>query len=365
MADQLTEQQFNAVLQQVMQSAPDGLDEAAFQALLDTEVAKAETAGKGFWDRGLDDLQTVRDLKAAGMGPLIEGAQGGGVGGNLVNVAAKAASGPLQWAGRRLYSGLLKQPKALKREFGEAAPGLLNARRLITRGGAEGAETAVEQAAQRADDMITNAPRPSPGVSASRVTSEFGPVLDAVKARVDAGVVPASELDKIVTRITRLNQTANASGGRIDPVRSQTLKRTSQDAAKGAYAQMQKGNTKMLGTDDLLDAATARGFKGGLEDIVPGIKEANAVTQRLIGESKALTDAVGRTSNHLPFGSVSDLAAMGAGAANPLLGVVGKASTMAGPGSAMAIGMNELGKGGLDDAMQRALLVMLSQGSHK
>ena len=66
MADQLTEQQFNTVLQKVMQSAPDGLDEAGFQSLLDNEVAKAETAGKGFWDRGLDDLQTVRDLRAAG-----------------------------------------------------------------------------------------------------------------------------------------------------------------------------------------------------------------------------------------------------------------------------------------------------------
>jgi hypothetical protein len=344
-----------------MASAPDGLDEAGFQSLLDREVAKEESAAKPWYRKGIDDLEAVRDLREAGFGPSIDGAAGGGVSSaSIVNVAAKPTVGVIQGLGRRLYGGLLKQPKASKAEFGDVVPGLIDKRRLITRGGAEAAETAVEQSSAKANSMIANAPRPSQGVSANRVTSEFKPVLDAVKARVDAGVVPASELDKIVTRITRIGQTANASGGRIDPSRAQTLKQSAQEAASGAYTQMRKGGSKMLGTDDLLDAATARGFKGGLEDIIPGIKEANAGTQALIGESRALGDAVGRTTNHLPFGSVSDLAAMGAGMTNPLLGVAGKAATMAGPGSAMAIALNEMGKHGLDDATQRALRIALS-----
>jgi len=310
----------------------------------------------------------VPEYITPGLRQLIDGVAGGGV---MTAAPAMAQTGMNIGRGiaQRLYRGLLKPSKAVKQEFGDVVPGLLDKRRLITKGGMNAAETAVEQSANAADAMIANAPRPSRGVSMGRVVKEFRPVRDAVQARIDAGVVPASEMDKIVTRVRRIRDTANAAGGAIDPVRAQTLKRTSQDAAQGAYTQMQKGNAKMLGTDDLLDAATARGFKGGIEDIVPGIKAQNAATQGLIGESKALTEGVGRTSNHLPFGSVSDLAAMAAGVNNPALGVLGKVSTMAGPGSAIAVAMNEAsklaGRTGLDDATQRALLAVMSQGSRK
>lgn len=289
-----------------------------------------------------------------------EGILGGGVM-TAAPAAAKEGLKLVSGLARRMYSGLLKSSKAVRQEFGDVAPGLLDKRRIISKGGAEAAETAVDDSAKVATDMITNAPKPSPGVPARRVVQEFRPVRDAVKARVDAGVAPASELSQIGERARRIRQTGQAAGGRIDPVRAQTLKKTSQEAAEGAYAQMQGRSKKMLGTDDLLDAATARGFKGGLEDIIPGIGAQNRNTQALIGESRAMADAVGRTNNHLPFGSVSDLAAMSAGAANPILGVAGKLSTMAGPGSAMAIALNELGKRGLDDASQRALMVVMSQ----
>lgn len=362
MADeqQLTEQQFNTVVQRVMQSAPDGLDEAGFQSLLDREVLKEETAAKPWYQRGINDLQTVRDLRGAGMGNMIDSAASGGIGANsIVDVARKPVAGVLQRVARKLYGGLLKPTKAVRKEFGDVVPELLDSRRMITRGGAEAAEEAVSASAGVADDMIANAPRPSKGVSPLRVSKEFRPVLDAVKARVDAGVVPASELDKVVDRVQRLRQSASQSGGRFDPQRAQALKRTSQEAATGAYKQMQAGGSKMLSTDDLLDAATARGFKGGIEDIVPGIGQQNAATQRLIGQSRAMADAVGRTGNHLPFGSVSDLAAMGVGTANPLLGIMGKAATMAGPGSAMAIGLNEAGKSNALEALTRAAIIAM------
>lgn len=293
-------------------------------------------------------------------GRMSDGVMGGGV----MTAAPAAAKEGLKLAtglAQRLYTGLLKPSKAVREEFGDVAPGLLDKRRLITKSGADAADAAIDQSSKVANDMIANAPRPTLGVSARRVVQEFRPVRDAVKARVDAGVTPASELSQIGERARRIRQTGQAAGGRIEPVRAQTLKKTSQEAAEGAYAQMQGRSKKMLGTDDLLDAATARGFKGGLEDIIPGIGAQNRNTQTLIGESRALSDAVGRTSNHLPFGSVSDLAAMGVGMANPLLGVAAKASTMAGPGSAMAIALNELGKRGLDAATERALSVAMSQ----
>lgn len=319
---------------------------------------KANAAEQLYDDFARANNSEPNPSRRAAFGRMSDGVTSGGV----VTAAPAMAHEGLKIASglaRRLYSGLLKPSKAIRKEFGDVSEGLLNNRRLISKGGAEAAETAVEQSSKVANDMIANAPRPSPGVSARRVVQEFRPVRDAVKARVEAGVAPASEMGRIGARARRIQQTAKASGGRIDPEKAQTLKRTSQDAAAGAYRQMERGGSKMLGTDDLLDAATARGFKGGLEDIIPGIGKQNQHTQSLMGQSRALADAVGRTSNHLPFGSVSDLAAMGAGAHNPLLGVAGKLSTMAGPGSGIAIALNELGKRGLDKAAERAAMIAI------
>jgi hypothetical protein len=345
---------------------------AQFAAPAVSHAPTPQPAEGGELGRLYDDFMKANNAQPTESGRRMfiqmgEGAMGGGLSsGAPINVAIKKGLPVLQGLAQRLYGGLLKTSKAVKQEFGDVVPGLLEKRRLITKGGAEAAETAIDQSVKKADDMIANTPRPSQGVSPRRIVSEFRPVRDAVQARVDAGVAPASELDKVVDRARRIGGSAKKTGGRFDPTRAQTLKRTSQDAAEGGYRQMERGNAKMLSTDDLLDAATARGFKGGLEDIIPGIGKQNQTTQALIGESRAMADAVGRSSNHLPFGSVSDLAAMGAGAAtNPAVGIVSKLSTMAGPGSALAIGLNEASKLGLDDAMQRALLVAMSQGSHR
>lgn len=346
---------------------PDGTDPAVIQAKVrELTAPKSDTGGSGIVSgyadamrrKGIEPTESQIEMTRN----MVDGVLGGGVSGGLLNVAAKPAVGVLQQVARKIYGGLLKPTKAVRKEFGDVVPELLDSRRMITRGGAEAAEDAVSASASAADNMIANSPRPSKGVSPLRVTKEFRPVLDAVKARVDAGVVPSSELNKVVDRVQRLRQSAAQSGGRFDPQRAQALKRTSQEAATGAYKQMQAGGSKMLSTDDLLDAATARGFKGGIEDIVPGISQQNAATQRLIGQSRAMADAVGRTGNHLPFGSVSDLAAMGVGAANPLLGVMGKAATMAGPGSAMAISLNEMGKSKTIDALTRAAIISMMKG---
>lgn len=343
---------------------PGDTDPSVIQAKVRELTAQPPHANESHWQR-VQRIGAENREKLHQQMPLMKQVEEGILGGGVMTAApGMIAAGPrvIRGIAQRLYNGLLKPSKAVRQEFGDdVAMRALDNRRLITKGGAEAAESAVDASAKKADDMIANAPRPSQGVSARRVVREFRPVRDAVQARVDAGVVPASELQKIGERAKRIRGTAQQTGGRIDPVRSQTLKRTSQDAAEGAYAQMQGRSKKMLDTDDLLDAATARGFKGGLEDIIPGIAAQNKATQGLIGESRAVSDAVGRSSNHLPFGSVSDLAAITAGAVtNPAVGIVGKLSTMAGPGSAMAIGLNEASKLGLDEAIMRALLTQMS-----
>jgi hypothetical protein len=296
----------------------------------------------------------------AGKHKLREGILGGG----MVTAAPGAVSGGvnlLQGLGRRLYRGLLKPSKAVRQEFGDVVPGLITKRRLITKGGADAAETAVDQSAQVADDLIAAAAPTAAPIPPTDVIREFGDVVRATTDRVRAGVVPSSDLAKIGARSRRVVRTARTtqSGVGVDLPEAQRLKKASQEAATGAYRQMRAGHAKQLSTDDLLDAATARGYKSAIEARVPGVREQNAATQALIGESRALEDAVGRTGNQLPFGSVSDLAALSVGHLHPALGAAGKMSTMAGPGSAVAIGLNEAGRLPWDVMLRTAILSAL------
>lgn len=378
MADQLSEQQFNAVLQKVMQSAPDGLDEAGFQSLLDNEVAKAETAGKGFWERGLDDLQTVRDLRKAGMGSLIDGAAGGGVGvGSLVDVARKPTVGVIQGLARRLYGGLLKPKQGLKDSFGDAkaiAGTLLDERVPISRGGVEKITGRLGQSRDAAMRMVKDAEAAgTQGVIAKDVLSEFQPVVSELRKRVDIG--QADELGKVGQRGRAILRTTGGRGGDLPLTKAQALKETAQDASSGAYRMMERGTQKQLSADDLLDTAVARGFKQGIERKVPGVGAQNARTQKLLGGTRALEDAVEREANNNMIGGGRDWAALGAaglGAAGG--GPVGGAASgalmrlLATPstGSRIAIGANEIGKSRfLDPVVRQSLLALLAGGSHE
>lgn len=293
--------------------------------------------------RGLRSGQGV-DLAASAGEMATEGAKQG-----AMELAGGAVGRGLKTVGTKLYGGLLKPSKAVRREFPTVVDDLIQDKRIISPGGwfgggLKGAEEAVEKAAGAADDLIAKAGPTAPSISAQEIVKEFRPVVSTVRDRVRAGVVAPDELAKVGARGRRMVRTTNTGPG-LEIAEAQRLKKAAQDAASGAYRQMRAGNIRQLGTDDLLDAATARGLRGALENRVPGLREANQATQRLIGQERALADAVGRTGNHLPFGSVSDLAAMGAGAAGgPLTGIAAKASTMAGPGSAAAIALYQAGR---------------------
>lgn len=262
--------------------------------------------------------------------------------------------------GSRLYRGMLKPSKAVREEFPNVSDELLEARRLITRGGADKAADAVSAASAKADAMTEAAAQAGgPNMSVLEVAQPMKDVIDVVDKQIRAGVKPASEMAKITERINRMFQQAGGAGYNLGE--STELKRTAQKAAIGAYNQLKTRTIKELSTEDLLDAAAARGFKEAIEARVPGIKDANALTQKLIGQSHALEDAVGRTGNHIPFGSVSDLAAMTAGTlGNPALGAAVKASTFAPTASALAITANELGKRNAATAVRIGQLVWIN-----
>jgi hypothetical protein len=373
MADQLSEQQFNDVFNRVMASAPDGLDEASFNALLDQEVAKAEGTPR----HRQKPSKAPEIANSPLMQRLVEGAEGGGL---MTAAPGMAAEGGkfLQGVARRLYGGLLKPKQGLKDSFGDAteiAGTLLKERAPISKGGVAKMTGRLADSRGKAMGMVKAADDAGmQGVVAKDVVSEFAPVVKELRKRVDIG--QADELGKVGQRGKRILSTVHRSptGGEIPLTRAQALKETAQDASSGAYRAMERGTQKQLSADDMLDTAVARGLKQGIERRVPGVQAQNARTQSLIGGKNALEDAVERESNNLLGGGMRDIGALVAGiggtaVGGPSLGIPA-AAIMRGMatqaiGSRAAIGLNEASKMGLDDALQRALLVALSQGSHQ
>jgi len=341
-------------------------------------AAGDEPKKKGFWDHSIEDLDTVKRIRASGGGSLLDGAMGGGVGvGSLVDVAAKPTIGVIQGLARRLYGGLLKPKQGLKDSFGDAkeiAGTLLDERVPISRGGVDKITRRLGQSRDAAMRMVKDAEAAgTQGVVAGDVLGEFKPVVSELRKRADIG--QADELAKVGQRGRAILRTTGGRGGDIPLTRAQTLKETAQDASSGAYRMMERGTQKQLSADDLLDTAVARGFKGGIERKVPGVGAQNARTQKLLGGTRALEDAVEREANNNMLGGGRDWAALGAAglgaagggpvggaAAGALMRLLATPST----GSRIAIGANEIGKSTLTDPILRqSLLALLAGGSHE
>lgn len=309
-----------------------------------------------------------------GLQQLVAGAEGGGLTSAAPGVVAKGGK-LLQGVAKRLYGGLLKPKQGLKDSFGDAteiAGTLLNERAPISKGGLQKVTGRLADSRNTAMQMVKDAEAAgTQGVVAKDVISEFAPVVKELRKRVDIG--QANELGQVGARGKRILATTARTGGDIPLTKAQALKETAQDASAGAYRAMERGTQKQLSADDLLDTAVARGFKQGIERKVPGVQAQNARTQTLIGGRNALEDAIEREANNNMIGGMRDIGALVAGiggtaAGGPVLGATGAGiiRAMATPsiGSRAAIGLNEASKLGLDDAVQRALLVALSQGSH-
>lgn len=310
-----------------------------------------------------------------GLQQLVAGAEGGG----LVSAApAVATQGTkfIQGLARRLYGGLLKPKQGLKDSFGNAkeiAGTLLEQRAPISRGGLEKVAGRMKDSRNTAMGMVRDAEAAGmQGVVAKDVLSEFKPVVQELRKRVDIG--QANALGEVGKRGKRILATTGRTGGDIPLTKAQQLKETAQEASSGAYRALERGGQKQLSAEDLLDTAVARGLKQGIERKVPGVQAQNAMTQKLLGGTRALEDAVEREANNNMLGGGRDWAALlagitGTGAGGPAGGVLaaGGMRALATPstGSRIAIGMNEASKLGLDDAMQRALMVIMKQGSHQ
>lgn len=307
---------------------------------------------------------------------LVDGLMGGGVMASPLAIVGQQGPRFIQGIARRLYGGLLKPKQGLKDSFGDAkqiAGTLLDERAAISKGGAKKMQGRVADSRNTAMGMVQKADAQGmQGVTPKDVTSEFKPVVETLRRRADIG--QPSELPKVGARGKAIVNTASRHGGDIPLTRAQGLKEEAQEAAAGAYRVRDTGAKKQLGADDLLDEAVAKGLRKGIERQVPGVGPQNARTQRLLGGRNAVEDAVEREANNNMVGGMRDIGALIAGfggtaVGGPGLGAVGAGIVrgLATPsiGSRVAIGLNEASRLGLDDAVQRALMVVMSQGSHE
>jgi len=372
MADQLRE-----IVSRMVAAGESEADIAAvIQRLSATEPPKRPETMSDLMDAALQSKGITRTPEAREMSNrMAEGAAGGGI---VTAAPAVAMEGGkiIQGLARRLYGGLLKPKQALKDSFGDAkqiATTLLEERAPISRGGLEKVAGRMKDSRTAAMGLVRDAEAAgTQGVVAKDVLGEFKPVVSELRKRVDIG--QANELGQVGARGRRILATTARTGGDIPLTKAQALKETAQEASSGAYRAMERGGQKQLSADDLLDTAVARGLKQGIERKVPGVQVQNARTQKLLGGTRALEDAVEREANNNMLGGGRDWAALLAGitgtaAGSPIGGAMaaGGMRALATPstGSRIAIGMNEASKLGLDDAVQRALLVALSQGSHQ
>ena len=130
-----------------------------------------------------------------------EGILGGGVF-SAAPIAGKAALGLGQKLAQRVYTGLLKPKQAVKDSFGGSraiAETALAERAPITQGGLLKVQSRLGQSRQAALDTVSQAEQQGvQGVTARQIISEFKPVIEELRKRVDVG--QANELGRVGAR---------------------------------------------------------------------------------------------------------------------------------------------------------------------
>ena len=297
--------------------------------------------------------EAAKDIAIAGGTQAATEAVGGAVGRGLVK------------GGERVYRGLLKPSVAVRRGFGgdDVVRTLMDEGVTISEKGLDKASGALGASRAAALKMVDDAAPTSTLVQPNEIIREFRPVIETLRKR--AAIGQTDELGKVGERGRRLVRSLNAGAG-VDAKGAQALKETAQDAASGAYRAVERGGAKQLGADDLLDEATARGFRKAVEQRVPGVATQNQRTQRLLGANRALEDALERGRNNLAVGGARDLIAAGVGGS-----VAGPAGVSAGlltrllasprAGSAAAIGLDRTGKNVPIDDLIRALQLAVQE----
>jgi hypothetical protein len=393
---QLGEQRFNQVLQRVMASAPAGLSEAEFNALLDAEVAKEEAVsdlrpmashGPEPEARGSSRLATLGGMAGSLMGgsratpmgvamagaggaagqaqtELMEGARepyqaAGGGGfvprmptlsfqpGALTRIAqaggeqavaegvGRGIMGGLTRGGKSLYTRLLKPKDATVENFPNVVEDLIKDRRLITPGSRAKALAAQKATGAEKGGILARADATGRTVPRETLRSGLDEVLTKAMASSEQPAADLGALAKLEKKL--LPDEAELLPSRADAIKSQLQSK----AARG-YRQTKMG-TRVNDLPMEARMAMAGKAKGGVEEVAEGIlspsgkslRDVNARYASLKGQTKALRDATKREGSTHVIG-MRDLIGAGTGGA---LGYLGDDT---GTGAATGVGISRL-----------------------
>jgi hypothetical protein len=334
-------------------------------------VVAAGTAALGgaagrLGQRAISGLQRRSDA-VSDLGEMAGDAAKAGAKEGAITAVGGAVGAGLAGGARRLYQGLAKPSKALRQEFPDLIPTALKERIPLTQGGARKIEGLVARSADQADNVVAQAERAGASpIQAREVIKEFQPVVEKLRKRVDIG--QPSELAAVGERGRRLMR-------RPAPqlTRAQALKREAQEQAQAAYKARDLGNKTVLSADDLLNEATAKGLRKGVESRAPQVGPINAQTQARLGVDRMVSDAVSREGNTLAINGLRDVAAIGGGAGlgslagAPGAGAVGglllKLLSTPSTGSRAAILANDAARLGIPEHVLRALMVSARAGA--
>lgn len=311
----LSEQEYQSVLNRVLSSAPEGLDEASFNRLLDNEVSKAEASGGSSLAKTVtSSLPTAMGMagsliggsKASPVGMALAGVGGAAgeayrqvadslrgdfsnvpdtVGGRLMQIGTEGAKqAGLEGGGRVLGAGLkaiaapiykAAIPKAIQDKFGDAAlaaEGLANKVWLGTKGG----KTAASEVKSVGVKAMQDAAPSVPSMTARDVQSAFVPKYNkALLGRDSAG---AQDINDYVANAMSEIGTSPMSGAE-QLARKESKERIGKSAMNAANANLAATNPQLANIER---AALVKNLRQS-----PQMAEALNKTQAGIGLSRA------------------------------------------------------------------------------
>lgn len=287
---------------------------------------------------------------------MVDGLSGGGV-----MTAAPAVQGGarmLQGVAQRMYGGLLKAKDATLERFPNVVQDLLAARVPISQGGRSKVVHGLKRIGAEKDALLKSADERAM-VPRETLRRGLDDSLDNAISNSDSPVKDMGKLAKVEKELI-----PDEKG--ILPSRADRIKtKLGSEADRGFRAA--KMGVKVNDTTARAKMGVADEAKLALEAIEPKLKGVNAAYGSGKGQAQALREALKRTDKHNVIG-MNDLIGAGVGGAvgGPAGGVAGvlvnKVLSNPNAGSRVAIGLNEASKHGLDDAIQRALLVAFGQG---
>lgn len=246
--------------------------------------------------------------------------------------------------GQRMYTGFLKPSRSVRREFPKVAEQLYEQGRGINQKSLDAANDTIESLRQKVDDTIRQGARQN---VAPIDTSDLMIAYQEMMDYADRMIANKSQGPAIKQAIEKEFQyLARKIGKGVDVVDAQNRKRFFQSQADASYEAVRRGQKSQLGWRDLMSMSVARELQNAIERRLPEVAATNRQIQQQIGQARALSDALGRIDNHMPFGSVSDVVSISSGLASgsALTGAAAKLASTAQTGQAIATQMGKLGR---------------------